>query len=97
MRPLPEIAHHITRGQDPARLCDGWPARYADIPTSDVGALREARSQAILCPECQLKSGYPPFHLRQSRYRAGNRTLAVKGGGKTYHCGGEKVYHRGNA
>ena len=21
----------------------------------------------------------------------------VKGGGKTYHCGGEKVYHRGNA
>ena len=76
MRPLPELAHHITRGQDPARLCDGWPARYADIPTSDVGALREARSQAILCPECQLKSGYPPFHLRQSRYRPGIRTLA---------------------
>ena len=25
---------------------------------------------------CQLKSGYPPFHLQQSRYRAGNRTLA---------------------
>ena len=23
--------------------------------------------------------------------------VAVKGGGKTYHCGGEKVYHRGNA
>ena len=23
--------------------------------------------------------------------------LDVKGGGKTYHCGGEKVYHRGNA
>ena len=23
--------------------------------------------------------------------------LGVKGGGKTYHCGGEKVYHRGNA
>ena len=21
----------------------------------------------------------------------------VKGSGKTYHCGGEKVYHRGNA
>ena len=21
---------------------------------------------------------------------------AVKGGGKTYHCGEEKVYHRGN-
>ena len=39
-------------------------------------ALREARSQTILCPECQLKSGYPPFHLRQSRYRSGNRTAA---------------------
>ena len=23
--------------------------------------------------------------------------LFVKGGGKTYHCGGEKVYHWGNA
>ena len=23
-----------------------------------------------------MKSGYPPFHLRQSRYRPGNRTLA---------------------
>jgi predicted site-specific integrase-resolvase len=23
--------------------------------------------------------------------------IGVKGGGKTYHCGGEKVYHRGNA
>ena len=22
--------------------------------------------------------------------------LVVKGGGKTYHCGGEKVYHRDN-
>ena len=26
-----------------------------------------------------------------------NQQFAVKGGGKTYHCGGEKVYHRGNA
>ena len=76
MRPLPEIAHHITRSQDPGRLCVGRPAADADIPTGDVGALREARAQATLCPTCQLKSGYPPFHLRQSRYRAGHRTLA---------------------
>ena len=27
--------------------------------------------------------------------RAGG-TAGVKGGGKTYHCGGEKVYHRDN-
>ena len=72
----PPIAHHITKSQDPGRLCDGQPAGDADIPTSDVGALREARAQATLCPTCQLKSGYPPFHLRQSRYRAGRRTLA---------------------
>ena len=73
---LPLIAHHITRSQDPGRLCDGRPAADADIPTGDVGPLREARAQATLCPTCQLKSGYPPFHLRQSRYRAGHRTLA---------------------
>ena len=76
MRPLPEIAQHITGSQAPARLCDGQPAADADIPTSDVGTLRDARTQATLCPVCQLKSGYPPFHLRQSRYRAGHRTLA---------------------
>ena len=72
----PPIAHHIIRSQDPVRLCDGQPAADADIPTSDIGALREARAQAALCPSCQLNSGYPPFHLRQSRYRPGNRTLA---------------------
>ena len=76
MRPLPEIAHHITKSQDPGRLCNGRPAGEADIPTSDTGALREARAQATLCPTCQLKSGYPPFHLQQSRYRSANRTLA---------------------
>ena len=32
---------------------------------------------------------HPPGHS--------NSRLSVKGGGKTYHCGGEKVYHRGNA
>ena len=70
------IAHHITRSQETTRLCDGQPAGKADIPTSDVGALRKARAQATLCPACQLRSGYPPFHLRQSRYQVGNRTLA---------------------
>ena len=74
MRPLPEIAHHITRSQAPGRLCDSRPAADADIPTGDIGALREAR--ATLCPVCQLNSGYPPFHLQQPRYQASNRTLA---------------------
>ena len=71
-----EIAYHITRISDHRRLCDGRPAGGDDIPTGDTGALREARAQATLCPTCQLKSGYPPFHLQQSRYRAGHRTLA---------------------
>ena len=70
------IAHHITKSRETTRLCDRRPAGQADIPTDDVGALREARSQATLCPTCQLKSGYPPFHLQQSRYRDGHRTLA---------------------
>ena len=76
MRPLPEIAHHITRISDPRRPCDGQPAGEADIPTGDTAKLRVARAQATLCPACQLKSGYPPFHLQQSRHRAGHRTLA---------------------
>ena len=78
MDPLnwPPIAHHITRSQEPGRLCDGQHAADADIPTSDIGALQEARAQATLCPTCQLNSGYPPFHLWQSRYRATNRTAA---------------------
>ena len=32
----------------------------------------------------------------ESQGRIGARRVAVKGGGKTYHCGGEKVYHRDN-
>ena len=72
----PPIAHHITRDTDPRRLCDQQPAARDDIPTGDTYGLREARSQATLCPACQEQSGYPPFHLRQSRYQPGNRTLA---------------------
>ena len=34
-------------------------------------------------------------HLRKALPQL--ELVFVKGGGKTYHCGGEKVYHRGNA
>ena len=51
MRPLPEIAHHITRGRKAVRLCDGRPAGEADIPTGDTGGLREARAQALVDPD----------------------------------------------
>ena len=45
------VEHHIEdRAQN--RLCDGRPASDADISSSDRSALREARRDATLCPDC---------------------------------------------
>ena len=66
----------ITRGREAVRLCDWRTAGEAHIPTGDTATLREAWAQASLCPVCQLNSGYPPFHLQKSRYRASHRALA---------------------
>ena len=35
------------------RLCDGSPASDADISSEDWSALRDARRDATLCPDCQ--------------------------------------------
>ena len=70
------IRHHITRRDDPVRLCDGQPAVDEDIRIGDMGALREARGKAILCPTCQQNSGNQPFSLRPSRQAYGRQTLA---------------------
>ena len=51
------------------------PLNWPPSPTTSPGA-RKPPASVTLCPTWQLKSGYPPFHLRQSRYRAGPRTLA---------------------
>ena len=46
------IEHHIEdRAQ--ARLCDGRPASDTDISSEDWFALRDARKDATLCPNCQ--------------------------------------------
>ena len=46
------IEHHIEdRAQ--SRLCGGRPASDADISSEDWSALRDARKDATLCPDCQ--------------------------------------------
>ena len=46
------IEHHI---EDRAltRLCDGMPASDTDISSEDWFALRDARKETTLCPDCQ--------------------------------------------
>ncbi len=58
------------------RLCDGQPAGDADISGTDLDALREARSRATLCPDCQQNLGQPAVLLRIPRYRNSDQTLA---------------------
>ena len=70
------IRHHIVRSYESMRLCDGQPAGDADISGADLDALREARSQAALCPDCQQTLGQPAILLRIPRYRNGTHTLA---------------------
>ena len=44
--------HHIEdRAQN--RLCDGMSASDTDISSEDWSALRDARRDATLCPDCQ--------------------------------------------
>ena len=46
------VEHHI-EDRAHARLCDGRPASDADISSEDWDALRDARRDATLCPDCQ--------------------------------------------
>ena len=48
------VEHHI-EDRAHARLCDGRPTSDADISSEDWSALREARRDAALCPDCQDK------------------------------------------
>ena len=47
-----EIEHHFGNRAH-TRLCDGSPASDADISSSDCDAVREARRDTTLCPDCQ--------------------------------------------
>ena len=46
------VEQHI-RNRARTRLCDGRPASDADISSEDWFALRDARKDATLCPDCQ--------------------------------------------
>ena len=48
------VEHHIEdRAQN--RLCDGRPASDTDVSSEDWFALRDARKDVTLCPDCQDK------------------------------------------
>ena len=46
------VEHHI-EDRAHARLCDGRPASDTDVSSEDWSALRDARKDATLCPDCQ--------------------------------------------
>ena len=67
------IEYHIhDRAQ--ARLCDGAPAGDADISSEDLLALRDARRDATLCPDCQDR--VDPRDVRLELYGMGRHTTA---------------------
>ena len=67
------IEHHI-RNRAQSRLCDGKPASDADISSEDWSALRDARRDATLCPECQDK--VPSHVVCPELYGMGRHTTA---------------------
>ena len=56
------VEHHI-HIRAHVRLCDGAPAGDADISSEDLFALRYARRDATLCPECQDRVDPREVHL----------------------------------
>ena len=46
------VEHHI-EDRAHTRLCDGRPANDTDVSSEDWFALRDARKDATLCPDCQ--------------------------------------------
>ncbi len=65
--------HHIEdRAQN--RLCDGRSASDADISSEDWSALREARRDATLCPDCQDQVN--PRDVRSELYGYGKMSTA---------------------
>ena len=60
-----EIEHHIAYRAH-TRLCDGRPASDTDVSSEDWSALRDARKDATLCPDCQDKVN--PRDVRSDLY-----------------------------
>ena len=67
------VEHHI-RNRAQSRLCDGRPAGAADISSEDWSALRDARRDASLCPDCQ--NMVDSRDVRTELYGMGRHTTA---------------------
>ena len=59
------VEHHI-RNRAQNRLCDGRSASDTDVSSEDWSALREARKDTTLCPDCQDKVN--PRDVRSDLY-----------------------------
>ena len=67
------VEHHIEdRAQ--SRLCDGRPASDTDVSSEDWSALRDARKDATLCPDCQDRVN--PRDVRSELYGYGKMSTA---------------------
>ena len=67
------VEHHI-EDRAHARLCDGRPASDADISSSDWSALRDARKDTTLCPDCHDRMH--PLDIEPELYGMGRHTTA---------------------
>ena len=83
---LSSLLNHVFPRVADSTAADGyWVAKAISSQRKELTFFRKRLQR--------LRNGksYSPWKLNSR----GN-TLCVKGGGKTYHCGEEKVYHRGN-
>ena len=67
------VEHHI-EDRARTRLCDGRPASDTDVSSEDWSALREARKDATLCPDCQDR--VHPLDIEPELYGMGRHTTA---------------------
>ena len=67
------IEQHI-RNRAHTRLCDGRPASDTDVSSEDWFALRDARKETTLCPDCQDRVN--PRDVRSDLYGMGRHTTA---------------------
>ena len=63
------VEHHI-ENRAHTSLCDGRPAIDTDISSEDWFALRDARKDATLCPDCQDKVNIYQFACGSVAYFA---------------------------
>ena len=67
------VEHHI-EDRAHSRLCDGRPASDTDVSSEDWSALRDARKDATLCPDCQDRVN--PRDVRSELYGYGKMSTA---------------------